>query len=136
MIGGRNSKERILLWMAAIYVVTFIASLAIFAGILLVLPVRYFVEERKLWAGRHPVVRLLGFVVKNLLGVALIILGVLLSLPGIPGQGLLTIAVGVVLLDIPGKHRLVRWIVKRKSVLRNLNRIRSWFGRPPLVASV
>jgi hypothetical protein len=122
-----------LLWIAGIYVLTFVLSLAIFAGIVVVLPVRYFVADYKLWAGKPPLVRLLGLVSKNLLGLALIALGVLLSLPGIPGQGLLTIAVGLMLLDIPGKHRVVRSIMKRKGVLRNLNRFRAWFGRPPLI---
>jgi hypothetical protein len=122
-----------LLWAAGIFLLTFTLSLAIFGVILLFLPKRYFVDDRKLWSGRHPLVRLLGLVGKNLLGVLLIVLGLLLSVPGIPGQGLLTVAVGAMLLDIPGKHRLVRSIVKRKGVLRKFNRFRAWFGRPPLV---
>ena len=67
------------------------------------------------------------------LGLLLIVVGVILSIPGVPGQGLLTIVVGVMLLDIPGKHRLVRAVVRRKGVLKNLNRLRASFGRPPLV---
>jgi hypothetical protein len=122
-----------LLWAAGIFLLTFTLSLAIFGAILLFLPARYFVDDRKLWSGRHPLVRLLGLVGKNSLGVFLIVLGLLLSVPGIPGQGLLTVAVGAMLLDIPGKHRLVRSIVKRKGVLRSLNRFRAWFGRPALV---
>jgi hypothetical protein len=121
-----------LLWYVGIFLATFTASIAIFAVLILVLPPRYFAENRRFWSGRHPLVQLLGLVGKNLLGVGLIVLGLLLSLPGVPGQGLLTVAVGVVLLDVPGKHRLVRWIVKRKGVLRNLNRFRAWFGRLPL----
>ena len=122
-----------MLWAAGIFLLTFTLSLAIFGVILLLLPARYFIDDRKFWSGRHPLIRLLGLVGKNLLGVALIVLGLLLSLPGIPGQGLLTVAVGAMLLDIPGKHRLVRSIVKRKGVLRSLNQFRAWFRRPPLV---
>jgi hypothetical protein len=122
-----------LLWIA-IYLLTFTLSLLVFGVLVIALPERYFVEsEGRLLSKQPPVVRWLGIIVKNLAGLALVALGVLLSLPGMPGQGLLTIAVGIVLLDIPGKHGLVRRVVKRRGVLRNLNRLRSWFGRPPLV---
>jgi hypothetical protein len=73
---------------------------------------------------------------KNLLGVLVIALGVVLSLPGIPGQGILTILIGVLLLDIPGKRRLVRWLLRRPRLLKPLNRLRRWFGREPLVIEV
>ena len=121
-----------MLWLG-IYVLTFTLSLALFVGIIVALPARYFAEHRQRWIDQHPVVRWTGIVSRNLLGLAIVGVGVLLSLPGIPGQGLLTVAVGIVLLDIPGKRRLVRKIVHRPGVLRKLNRVRFWFGRPPLV---
>jgi hypothetical protein len=123
-----------LLWAAGIFLLTFTLSLAIFGVLIVALPVRYFVEERsRLLADKPPLIRWLGIIGKNLLGLVLIVVGVVLSLPGIPGQGLLTVAVGVMLLDIPGKHRLVRAVVRRKGVIKSLNRLRAWFGRPPLV---
>jgi hypothetical protein len=123
-----------LLWAAAIYLLMFTVSLAAFGALVVALPERYFVEGEDRWsANQAPLVRWLVVIGKNLVGLGLIALGLLLSLPGMPGQGLLTIAVGVVLLDIPGKHRLVRSLVRREGVLRNINRFRSWFGRRPLV---
>jgi hypothetical protein len=122
-----------LLWIVSVYVATLLFSVALFCGLIVALPARYFAEERDLWIDRHPVVRWLGLIGKNVLGVLVIILGVLLSLPGIPGQGLLTIAVGLMLLNLPGKRRLVWHLVRRPGVLRRLNRLRAWFGRPPLV---
>jgi hypothetical protein len=44
-----------------------------------------------------------GFL-RNLLGLALVGLGALLSLPAVPGQGLLTIFAGLMLMDLPGKR--------------------------------
>jgi hypothetical protein len=122
-----------LLLAAAVFLVSFFLGIAVFIALVAALPERYFVDEHGLWAGKHPAIRLLGRIGKNLLGVVLIVLGILLSIPGIPGQGLLTIAIGVVLLDIPGKHRLVQRVVHRPGVLRALNRVRAWFGRSPLV---
>jgi hypothetical protein len=118
---------------AGIFLATFAIGVALFAAIVLALPERYFAEQRDLWASRHSAIHWVGIIGKNLLGVLIIALGVLLSIPGVPGQGLLTIAVGLMLLDFPGKQRLVRAIVHRPGVLRRLNQFRTWFGRPPLV---
>jgi hypothetical protein len=122
------------LFAAGIFLLTFTLSLAIFGVLIVLLPADYFSPNRRgLLTNQPPLIRWLGIIGKNLVGLLLIIIGVILSLPGVPGQGLLTIAVGVVLLDIPGKQRLVRMVIRRQGVLRNLNRFRSWFGRPPLV---
>ena len=72
-------------------------------------------------------------ILKNLLGVFLILLGILLSLPGVPGQGILTILLGLIMLDIPGKRPLEARIIKRPTVLSAVNRLRARFGKAPLV---
>jgi len=50
----------------------------------------------------------------------------------LPGQGLLTILLGVTLVNFPGKYALERRIVSRPSVANTLNRIREAVGRNPL----
>ena len=123
-----------MLWAAGLFLLTFVVSVALFVGIIAVLPADYFIQRRRrFWADQHPVLRWLGIIGKNVLGVLLILLGVILSIPGIPGQGVLTIVIGAMLLDVPGKQRLVAKFVRRPAVLRKLNAIRSWFGRGPLV---
>lgn len=74
-----------------------------------------------------------GIVLKNVLGAVLILLGVILSIPGFPGQGLLTMLAGVFLLDFPGKHRLLYKILSRPLFLQPINHLRRKFSRPPLV---
>jgi hypothetical protein len=59
--------------------------------------------------------------------------GIVLAIPGVPGQGALTILVGVLLLDIPGKHKLLVRIVRRPRLLRLINRLRKRYGKPPLL---
>ncbi|RME33433.1 MAG: hypothetical protein D6786_07715, partial [Gammaproteobacteria bacterium] len=51
-----------------------------------------------------------------------------------PGQGLLTMLVGLLLMNYPGKYRLERWLVTRPRVLETLNWIRARTGHPPLAA--
>ena len=61
--------------------------------------------------------------------------GVVLALPGVPGQGLLTMLVGLLLLDIPSKRRLELRIVSRPTVLKTINRVRRRFRRPALLVA-
>jgi hypothetical protein len=100
--------------------------------IVIELPAGYFARAERAelrWWARHPLVRWPLRVVKNAVAVVLIVLGLLLLL--LPGQGLLTIAVGVLLLDFPGKFHLERRIVGRPRMLRMFNRIRARAGKPP-----
>ena len=56
-----------------------------------------------------------------------------MSLPVVPGPGILIFVLGVMLLDFPGKRRLEQWLVRRATVLRAMNRLRQRYGKPPLV---
>jgi len=115
-------------------VVFSVGILAVVGFLLVRLPANYFCDSspRDFWVGRHPVIRRMGLFVKNLLGGALVALGLLLSLPGVPGPGILTILIGLVLLDFPGKRPLERWLVSRPAILQTINRLRRRYGRPPL----
>jgi hypothetical protein len=84
-------------------------------------------------SGRHPAIRLLGVIGKNVLGVLLVALGIVMSVPGVPGQGLLTILLGVMLLDFPGRRDLELKLVSRPAVLKTINKLRHRFGKPSLV---
>ncbi|MEJ5277239.1 MAG: hypothetical protein WHU94_15125 [Thermogemmata sp.] len=111
-----------------------IISLAAVAFALTRLPPDYFVNpEARRPIDRHPVLKILLALLRNVFGYFLIALGILLSLPGVPGQGLLTIFLGVLLVDLPGKHRCLRWFLTRPGVLEGINRLRARFGHPPLL---
>lgn len=118
-----------------LFVITFTISLAIVSVVMVKIPADYFQEgrPRRLWADKPPVVRFLGIAGKNLLGVALVIVGILLSLPGVPGQGILTILLGIMLLDFPGKQKLEHNLVSRPQVCNAINKLRAKFGKPELV---
>jgi len=123
------------LWGVLIFLVTFTLSIAITVVVLIKLPDTYFKAShgREFWAERHPVLRWSGLIGKNLLGAFLVLLGIVMSLPGVPGQGVLTILLGVMLLDFPGKRGLELKLVSRPKVLHTINRIRQKFDRPPLL---
>jgi hypothetical protein len=50
----------------------------------------------------------------------------------LPGQGILTILIGVSLMEFPGKYRLERGIIHFGPVLKGINTLRRRYGRPPL----
>lgn len=117
-----------------IFVVTFLANLALVSLILVKIPADYFRESQgKFMAKQSPVIRVLALIGKNIAGVILVVLGVLLSLPGVPGQGVLTILLGVMLLDFPGRRRFERWIVSSPRVLKAVNKLRKRFDKPKLI---
>ena len=112
-----------------------VGSAALTAFVLVRLPATYFCKStpRDFWINQHPVIRWTGLVIKNILGAFVIALGILLSLPGVPGPGLLTILFGVTLMDFPGKRKLERWVISRPLILNTINRLRLRKGRPPLL---
>lgn len=119
--------------LAIFSVVTFIGSLIAVPWLVVRLPEDYFVTPRRQsWvvASGHPLVHWLTLIAKNALGCLLLGAGV--SMLVLPGQGLLTIVVGLLLIDFPGKYRLERWIVSRPAILRSLNWLRARRGHPPL----
>lgn len=118
-----------------IFVVGLCASLAAAAFILTRLPPDYFSnDEVELWPERPAWQRVAGRVGKNLLGVILVVVGVLLSVPGVPGQGFLTIFIGIILVDFPGKRRLERRIMKMPRVFKACNKLRVRWKRAPFLA--
>ena len=112
-------------------------SVVIAGYVLARLPADYFINpEAQRPLDRHPVLRVLVVLTRNAIGYFLIALGLVLSLPGVPGQGLLTVLMGVMLIDFPGKHRFQRWLVTRRVVLGAVNRLRARSGQPPFQMEV
>jgi len=118
----------------AIFVVTFLINLAIVSFILVKIPADYFTKHHKteFWSGPNPALRAAGLIGKNILGVLLVALGIVLSVPGVPGQGLLTILLGIMLLDFPGRRKLELKLLERQEIVKTINRLRQRFDKPPL----
>lgn len=122
-------------WLLLVVVMFIIGNGAV-CFVLIRIPPRYFCDPPARDAShdhRHVMLRWAILIGKNLAGVVLAASGLLLSLPGVPGPGLLLILLGVMLLNFPGKRRLERKLVGIPGVLRTINRLRERFGHPPLV---
>ncbi|MBP6701205.1 MAG: hypothetical protein KA135_08140 [Halioglobus sp.] len=96
------------------------------------LPPDYFNQaHRAVWrsSGEEPWFALVLGGLKNLVGAVLVLLGVIMLVT--PGQGLITLLVGLLLMNFPGKYQLERWLVGRRGVLPALNWMRRRGGHPP-----
>jgi len=112
----------------------FVVSVAIIPWLIIKIPEDYFQERHRFKISKnigntYIAQMLAGF--KNLIGLLLIILGILMLI--LPGQGILTILMGLFLMNFPGKYRLERKIASHPRVLKSLNWIRSKAHKAPLV---
>ncbi|MDY6982722.1 MAG: PGPGW domain-containing protein [Pseudomonadota bacterium] len=117
-----------------IFIVSLLASLIAVPWVLIKLPVDYFCPNKK---PREPFARFPAaarmplIVAKNLLGVALVGAGLVFLV--MPGQGVIVILIGVLLLDFPRKKQLERWLIARGPILKLANWIRAKGNKEPLV---
>jgi len=100
--------------------------------ILVRLPADYFDTRtpRHWMKDHHPVLRLSGLIVKNIVGIVFLLAG--FAMLFLPGQGVLTMLIGVSLMDFPKKRELEAKMVSQPTVLGVINSMRQKFGKPPL----
>lgn len=118
----------LVVWLAATAITLAVATL-----IVVRLPPTYFAEDDAQHAARVAPWRSPRALAQNVFGLVLVVLGLVMSIPGIPGQGLLTVLIGLMLLDFPGRRKLEKSLARRPSILAAMNRIRARFGHPPLL---
>jgi hypothetical protein len=118
-----------------LFTVSLVISFLAIGIVMVNIPANYFSShyERDFLLGSPWLVRWGAIILKNFLGLVLIIIGILLSLPGVPGQVILTILLGLIMLDIPGKRPFETRIIRRPAVLSTINRLRSKYHKPALV---
>jgi hypothetical protein len=123
---------KVLVW-AGIFVVSFSVSLVIVGIVMVKIPENYFSSHyqhdflpNSSWLTRWGAV-----VGKNIAGLILVIAGIIMLVG--PGQGVLTILIGLILMDIPGKRPLEARLIKRPIILAAVNNFRAKYNKPPLV---
>ena len=126
--------QYLLWWMGVGSAFVFVISLLSLPWLVAQIPDDYFVPKKRQpsqWKTRQPLIRLIILIGKNCLGYMLLLGGILMLF--LPGQGLLTMITGLLLIDYPGKFRLERKIVNTPTVLKSLNWLRAKAHKPPLI---
>ena len=115
-----------LLWVSIGSALLFVGSIALVPFLIARAPTDLFVREP---ARRRGIGPLLGTVFRNLFGVVLLALGVLMLV--LPGQGLLTVLLALLVLDFPKKRELVQRLAVKPSVWDALHYVRRRANKPP-----
>ncbi|MGB0257120.1 MAG: PGPGW domain-containing protein [Coraliomargarita sp.] len=129
-----QQNQSLLQWLGSLSLLMFLLSLIALALAIICLPQDYFVRDQRPSCHQRPVPPIawaILIILKNVIGSLLILLGLILLL--LPGQGLLTILIGVSMTNFPGKYRLERRLVSRPAIHKSLDKIRSLAKRPPLL---
>ena len=127
-------QYKVVLWsMAGFSVIVIISSMVVIPWLIIRIPDDYFIRHLRpvpLITAGHPVLALLLTLMKNGLGLVLIVAGVIMLI--LPGQGILTIIAGLLLTNFPGKSQLVHRIVSQKHILNAMNGLRQKAGKSPV----
>jgi hypothetical protein len=116
-----------------LFMLSVIASIIAVPCVIVGLPADYFHPDRPPQPplGQLPAaIRAPLLIAKNLLGLALVVMGLVFLV--LPGQGVIVILIGVSLLDFPRKRQLERWLISREPILNLANWLRVKAGREPL----
>lgn len=127
-----EAHETLLGWLGVFSLMMFVGTLIAIPLIIVVLPDDILSREDE------KVSRLLldfwyfpYWVLKNAFGVVFILAGVAMLV--LPGQGLLTILIGLTLVTFPGKKKLILRLLGRRRVLKAVNALRHKFDKRPIL---
>ncbi len=115
--------EDIMVMIGVISAIIFIISLAIMPWILGKVPANYFTNCEKYKSN------IIITTLKNIVGFVLLLAGVVMLVT--PGQGIVSIMLGLFLMEFPGKRTLELKLISNESTFKILNWLRSKAGKPP-----
>ena len=127
------NHPEVLIGMGISSIFIFLISILGISWFIAQIPEDYFLRSKRQpskWREQKPILRFIVMFGKNLIGLSLIIGGLLMLV--LPGQGLLTIVTGLLLVNYPGKYKLEQKLSSMPSIFRALNWIRLKANKPPL----
>lgn len=135
VILGWFKTHSILLWtLSAISVIAFIGTLVIIPYFIIRIPEDYLIRKNRRNEkpfAQEPRMRVMYLIFKNLLGIILVVVGLIMFV--IPGQGVITMLIGIMLMNFPGKHTMAIAIVRQPAIFKSINWTRAKAFYPPLI---
>lgn len=124
-----EANSAVLGWLFALSLGSLLLTIVLLPVVVVRLPADHFVADRHERLARRGFFAWCWRIGKNLLGAVFALAGVAMLL--LPGQGLLTILIGLLLLDFPGKRALELRLLRRPALRGFLDRMRQRRGVPP-----
>ena len=120
-----------LVWVGALSLIIFVFSLLSIKWLVALIPSNYFINQNNSkFRSNYPMLWLISVIIKNLIGYTLFIGGMLMLV--LPGQGLFTILIGLMLSNYPGKFYIEKKFIAIPSILKTINWLRKKSNKPPL----
>jgi hypothetical protein len=95
------------------------------------IPEDYFINKRVTKIRSiNPMLWYVVLIIKNIIGYSLILGGVMMLV--LPGQGIFTIIIGLMLSNYPGKYSIERRFIAIPSILKSINWLRRKSNKPPI----
>ena len=119
-------------WLGVASSIIFLGSLLSIGWLVSLIPSDYFVNRKESkFKLNYPVAWIISIIIKNIFGYILILGGILMLV--LPGQGLITIFIGLMLSNYPGKYSIEKRIIATPKILKSINWLRKRSNEPPLI---
>ena len=123
--------KNLIFWFGSISIFVFIFSLISIKWLVSLIPEDYFINKKdSKIKSNNLIVWYFILIIKNLVGYSLILGGILMLV--LPGQGLFTIIIGLMLSNYPGKYSLEQKFIAIPTILKSINWLRKKSNKPPI----
>jgi len=126
-----EAYRSLIIWFGSISLFIFLISLLTIKWLVALIPEDYFIN-RKISKVRsnNPALWYIVLIVKNMIGYSLVLGGIMMLV--LPGQGVFTIIIGLMLSNYPGKYAIEKKFIAIPSILKSINWLRNKSNKPPL----
>ena len=134
IVAWLTGYSSILIGLGGLSVLILVFSIAGMGWFIAQIPEDYFTYDKrrgKHWNKYSSKARIAIIIFKNIFGGIMLVGGLFLLV--LPGQGLLTMIIGLFLIDYPGKFQLEQKIISIPSIFRSLNWFRAKARKPNLL---
>ena len=132
IIGLIDVYKSVIFWLGLLSFLIFIFSLVTIKWLVALIPSDYFVSKKdSKFKSKYPFTWLISMIIKNIIGYVLIIGGILMLV--LPGQGLFTIFIGLMMSNYPGKYYIEKKFIAIPSILKTINWLRKQSNKEPIV---
>lgn len=126
-----NVYKNLILWFGSISLFVFLFSLLSIKWLVSLIPEDYFINKKDSKIKTSNIFFwYIVLIFKNLIGYSLILGGIMMLV--LPGQGLFTIIIGLMMSNYPGKYSLEKKFIAIPTILKSINWLRKKSNKPPI----
>ena len=126
-----NVYKNLILWFGSISLFVFLFSLLSIKWLVSLIPEDYFINKKDSKIKTSNIfIWYLVLIFNNLIGYSLILGGIMMLV--LPGQGLFTIIIGLMMSNYPGKYSIEKKFIAIPTILKSINWLRRKSNKPPI----